>query len=96
MIRAFQIIGACAVMVYCIVRLVHESHLPQSQVVYQPRRSNAHMSYIERWQEEAVYVVFIVMCGSLLVYTLGTRNSSKSHRVGESAIRGGLSKDRND
>lgn len=70
LIRAFQIIGACAVMVYCLVRIAQDSRLRQTDVVYQPRRYNSKISYLERWQEEVVYGIFIIMCGSLVVYAL--------------------------
>ena len=75
MIRLFQIVGACAVMAYCLVRLVEDTHHSQSDVVYQPKHYSDKISYIERWQADALYVIYIIMCGSLVVHTLGSGRS---------------------
>ena len=69
MIRIFQIIGACAVIVYCVFQLAEDIQLAQSDIIW---RGVGRMAYIARWQAEVVYLIFIILCGSLVVYALRT------------------------
>ena len=76
MIRVFQIIGACAVIIYCAIQLAQDANLPQNDVL---GRSVGRIAYIARWQAEVVYVIFIIMCSTLVIYTPradGTRDRS--------------------
>jgi hypothetical protein len=72
MIRAFQVIGACAVIVCCLARLAYDAPLSQRDVVYDGTPRLGRMAYMERWQEEVVYAIFIIICGSFVAYTLRT------------------------
>ena len=57
-------------MAYCLVRLAQDAPLSQRDVVYDGTPRLGRMGYMERWQEEVVYAIFIIICGSLVVYTL--------------------------
>ena len=69
MIRVFQIVGACAVVRF---QLAEDVHLPQADIIW---RGVGRMGYIARWQAELVYLIFIILCGSLIVYALRTGSS---------------------
>ena len=63
------------VIIYCVVRLAQDAHLSQSEIVYWGR---GRMGYVARWQEEVVYGIFILLCGSIIIYALRTGAAAKS------------------
>jgi hypothetical protein len=65
-IRVFQIVGACIVIIYCLVELGQNAQLPQTEVLF---RGVGRMGYIARWQAEIVYTIFIITCSSLVIHT---------------------------
>jgi hypothetical protein len=71
-IRVFQIVGACAVIVYCLVQLAQYAQLSQTDVIWQHL---GRVRYVERWQAEVVYGIFIILCGRLIIRVLRASGS---------------------
>ncbi len=75
-IRLFQIVGACAVIVYCVLQLAQDVRLPQTDIIWPGRFGR--IGHIARWQAELVYVIFIILCGSLVIHALRTGSTGGS------------------
>jgi hypothetical protein len=55
-------------MVICIVGLLHDVQLPSQDVV--SWRHNWKRTYVQRWQEEVLYVICALLAGGLLAASI--------------------------
>jgi hypothetical protein len=79
-IRVFQIAGACAIIVYCLVQLGQDAHLPQTDIMWQ---HIGRVRRIERWQADVIYGIFIILCGSLIIHVLRANGSDDDNSKDE-------------